>query len=334
MVFLDCIEGIKKIILEKVKMKKIKYFKNIYTAILMLIALYGCNDVDTNVPITDSPLKGSINISVDESFELVMREQVEMYEAAFPGTKINAQYKSEADCIKDFFKDTANRLVIVTRGLTNQEDKFMLDNLGYRPGWQAIASDAIAIVLNKASKDTIYSLNKLQQMLQGKINRDKAIVFDGLNKTSTVRFIEDSVLKGTKFDTTVVKAVKGSQEVLDYVSTHENAVGFVGINRIGNPENAQQVAMLKKVKFAYVQCIVCQDTPYILPSQESIQNRRYPLVRNLHYILKENYKGLGSGFVSFLQYERGQLIFRRAYLGPVMNFNIRNVNLREKSTKD
>jgi phosphate transport system substrate-binding protein len=330
MAFLGCIEGIRKIILEEVKMRKIKSLRRIYTAILLAISFYGCNEVDTNKPITDSPSKGTINISVDESFEPVMREQIEMYEAAFPGTKINAQYKSEADCIKDFFRDSSTRLVIVTRGLTEQEDKLMLNNLGYRPGWQPIASDAIAVVLNKESKDTIYSLGKLQQMLQGEINRDKAVVFDGLNKTSTIRFIEDSVLRGTKFDTTVVKAVKGSQEVLNYVSTHTNAVGFVGINQIGNPENAKQVAMLQKVKFAYVQCIVCQDTPYILPSQESIQNRRYPLVRNIHYILKENYKGLGSGFASFLQYERGQLIFRRAYLGPVMNFTVRNVNLKEK----
>jgi phosphate transport system substrate-binding protein len=302
--------------------------------VVVVCLLSSCNDADLSKPKTDSPASGVINISVDESFEPVIREQIEMYEASFPGTKINAQYKSEADCMKDFFKDSTNRLVIVTRGLTEQEDKFMLDNLSYRPGWKAIASDAIAIVLNKESKDTIYTLDRLRQMLQGNTNRDKAIVFDGLNKTSTVRFIEDSVLKGNKFDTTVVKAVRGSDEVLNYVSTHTNAVGFVGINRIGNPENEKQVAMLKKVKFAYVQCSVCEETPYILPSQETIQNRRYPLVRYLHYIIKENYKGLGSGFVSFLQYERGQLIFRRAYLGPVMDFNVRNVNLKEKSTKD
>ena len=67
-----------------------------------------------------------------------------------------------------------------------------------------------------------------------------------------------------------------------------------------------------------------------MPTQETILNRRYPLVRGLYYAIKENYTGLGSGFVSFLKYERGQLIFRRAYLGPTMGFVIRNVNLNEK----
>jgi phosphate transport system substrate-binding protein len=62
--------------------------------------------------------------------------------------------------------------------------------------------------------------------------------------------------------------------------------------------------------------------------------KRYPLIRGLYYILKENYSGLGSGFLNFLQYERGQLIFRRAYLGPSkIGFGIRNVKINEKLAK-
>ena len=42
------------------------------------------------------------------------------------------------------------------------------------------------------------------------------------------------------------------------------------------------------------------------------------------------YKGLGSGFVNFLIYERGQLIFRRAYLWPAkMSFEIRTAGINE-----
>ena len=259
-----------------------------------------------------------------------MREQIAMYETSFPGTKINASYKTEADCLKDFFTDSLTRMIIVTRGLTANEEAVMTKKILYNPGWNELASDAIALVVNKKSIDTLFSLNSLQQQLTGKIKRKQTVVFDGLNKTSTVRFIEDSVLRGQKFDTSVVKAVKNSQEVLDYVATHENALGFVGINRIGNPEDTAQVRMLKNVKIGYVKCEVCVNTPYVLPSQQSILNRRYPLVRGLYYAVKENYTGLGSGFVAFLKYERGQLIFRRAYLGPSMVFGIRIVNLNEK----
>jgi phosphate transport system substrate-binding protein len=47
-------------------------------------------------------------------------------------------------------------------------------------------------------------------------------------------------------------------------------------------------------------------------------------------MIHENYTGLGTGFTSFLKFERGQLIFRRAYLGPVMDLDIRNVQVNER----
>ena len=64
--------------------------------------------------------------------------------------------------------------------------------------------------------------------------------------------------------------------------------------------------------------------------QASILTRRYPLVRGLYYVLKENFDGLGTGFVNFLNQERGQLIFKRAYLGTRMDFEIRRVKINQK----
>ncbi len=323
-----------KIILGKVDMRNKTILKFWLVAFIGTILFTSCNEESLKNKPTDTPIAGTIEISVDESFEPIIREQIAMYESFYPGTKINAHYKTEADCLKDFFKDSANRLVIVTRGLLDKEERFMIETIGFNPGWQEIATDAVAIIVNKASADTVFSLEQLQQQLTGKIKREQTIVFDGLNKTSTVRFIEDSILKGKAFDTSVVRAVKNSDEVINYITTHENAIGFVGINRIGNPEDPKQVEILTKVKIALVQCDLCEDKPFILPSQQTILNRRYPLVRGLYYIIKENYTGLGNGFVSFLKYEKGQLIFRRAYLGPIMNFNVRNVKINEKLPED
>jgi phosphate transport system substrate-binding protein len=68
----------------------------------------------------------------------------------------------------------------------------------------------------------------------------------------------------------------------------------------------------------------------VQPYQANIALRRYPMVRPLYYILKENFKGLGSGFTNFLIYEKGQLIFKRAYLVPAkMSFDVRNMNISQ-----
>jgi len=297
---------------------------------VFFILFSSCSPQKNNDATLDSPSYGTIHISVDESFKPVIDEQIEMYESSYPGTKIIPHYKPEAECLRDLFRDSLNRAVIITRGLTDKEDKFFRDSLGYLPGWNPVATDAIAVVVNSASNDTLFTLKRLREQLQGQINRDQIIVFDGLNATSTVRFIVDSVLKGNSFDTSVVKAARTSKDVLDYVASTSNAIGLVGISWIGNPEIPEQVEMLKKVKICYVECIVCEDSPYVKPMQASIMTRRYPLVRGLYYVNKENYSGLGTGFVNFLKNERGQLIFKRAYLGPLMDMDVRNVKLNEK----
>jgi phosphate transport system substrate-binding protein len=283
----------------------------------------------------DTPVSGTIQISVDESFRPVIEEEIKIFEATYPGTKINAAYKPEAECLKDIFKDSATRMVIVTRPLTREEAVYFQDTIHYVPRGEKIASDAIAVVVNSKSTDTTFTLKQLQELLTGEANDNKKIVFDGLNATSTIRFAIDSILKGKKFSTDKVQAAKNSREVLDYVASDENAIGFVGISWIGNPEDTSQLNLLRKVKIAYVRCDVCVDSPYVKPTQAGIATRRYPLVRGLYYVLKEGYQGLGSGLAGFMQYERGQLIFRRAYLQPAqMSFEVRNVRINEKLKKD
>ena len=300
---------------------------------ILCIGLIQCNTKKTE-QVTDTLTSGTVHISVDESFKPIRDEQVKVFEGSNPGAKIIAHYKSEAACLHDIFNDSITKMVIVTRGLSRKEEKYFKESLHYFPRWDELATDAIAIVVNKKSTDTIFTLQRLQQQLAGLMGKKQQIIFDGLNATSTVRFAIDSILKGAKFDTGVVRAVKNSQAVLDYIAANDNAVGLVGISWIGNPEDTAQVKMLQKVKMVYVKCEYCSDSPYVKPTQYGIMTKRYPLIRGLYYILKENYSGLGSGFLNFLQYERGQLIFRRAYLGPSkMGFGIRNVQINEKLAK-
>jgi phosphate transport system substrate-binding protein len=137
----------------------------------------------------------------------------------------------------------------------------------------------------------------------------------------------DSIMRGQPLGKNV-SAARSSQGVLDYVSEHVDAIGFIGVSWIGNKEDVNQLTFLQKVNIASVQCSICTNETYVKPYQANIYLRRYPMVRSLHYIVKENYGGLGSGFANFLEGERGQLIFRRAYLVPAsMSFNVRDVQM-------
>jgi phosphate transport system substrate-binding protein len=191
-----------------------------------------------------------------------------------------------------------------------------------------MATDAIAVIIHPDEEITRFTMKDLKDISQGKFRKNLIPVFDGLKATSTVRFIIDSVLRGDSL-TGKAMAARSSEEVIDYVSKNPAAIGFVGISWIGNKDDEQQKSFLTKVRIAELEC---KGLPgqYVQPLQVNIYNELYPMTRELVFILKENYKGLGHGFSNFMTSERGQLIFRRAYLVPgYLPFIVRPVNIRE-----
>jgi phosphate transport system substrate-binding protein len=276
---------------------------------------------------TDTWDRGTINISADESFKPIVDAQVEVYESNQPGTKIIVHYKPEAECLKDLSNDSI-RMVIVTRGFTKSEENFMVDSLKVAPRQMVVARDAIAVIVNPLSPDSLFTMSELRAILTGRFNKTLIPVFDGVKATSTVRYIVDSILKNDSL-TPKSMAARTSEGVIDFVARTPGAIGFIGVNWIGNKEDTSQLQFLKKVKIARLEST---DKPggYVLPYQVNIYERRYPMVRDLVYILKENHKGLGTGFTDFLAGEQGQLVFKRAYLVPAQrNFILRTARLRE-----
>jgi phosphate transport system substrate-binding protein len=295
---------------------------------LFAIALLGaCKSKTNQVDDRDTPNKGTIRISVDESFKPVIEEQIKVHHSSFPDTKIIASYKPEVECLKDLQNDST-RMILIARGLTKNETAFFESKLSFQPQFAILAYDAVAVIVNQASKDSVFSIADLKDILSGKSKR--IAVMDGKNATSTVRFLQDSILKGAGFGANVV-ASKNSADVIDIVSKNENVVGFVGLSWVGDSHDPKQQEQLKSIRLALVECVRCVEKGFFAkPSQATIAYAQYPLPRPLYYIVKENAAGLGTGFMNFLSLERGQLIFKRALLVPAkMNFNKRSGKIKE-----
>ncbi|QES90638.1 PstS family phosphate ABC transporter substrate-binding protein [Rhizosphaericola mali] len=275
----------------------------------------------------DSPLKGTIKISVDESFKPVIEQELEMYHVTYPNSNIIAEYKSEADCLKDLAGDST-RIIVIGRGLDTSEIRYYKEQLDYVPKYQVEAFDALTLITNVQSHDSAFTFAQLKSLLEDKKPSNNMVVVDGENATSTVTYLMDSILHGKEFGINV-KGAGNSPAVLDIVATNPNAIGFVGSSWIGNFKDPKQEAYLKKIRPAMIECKICGKGVFAKPAQASISSMQYPLFRPVYAIVKENYLGLGSGFYNFLSSERGQLIFSRALLVPAqMAFNIQKVNLK------
>ena len=307
------------------------FINNKYLVFLLSCAfllLNGCQSFkEKEKTLLDTPGRGLIYVSADESFKPIIDEQVKVYEANHPGTKINVTYKPEAECLKDMAVDSV-RMIIATRGFSEQEKKFIVDSFRISPKKMVIARDAVAVIVSPDAEDSLFTMAEIKEILTGNFKKKLIPVFDGVQATSTVRFIVDSVLKNDSLTPAAV-AARTSEGVIDYVAKNPQAIGFIGVSWIGNRDDEKQISFLEKVKMVQLESRDLKGK-YILPVQANIYLRRYPMVRDLVYILKEKHRGLGKGFADFMSGEIGQLIFKRAYLMPVQkDFTFRPVRVSE-----
>jgi phosphate transport system substrate-binding protein len=294
--------------------------------LFLVIFFQACSDKSKEKKI-DRFDNGTIYISCDESFKPVIDAEIEVYQASYPDAHINVQYKPEADCLRDFGVDSI-RMIIATRGFSESERKFMIDSLKVGPVQATVAHDAIAVIIHPEAKDSFFTMDRIRDLVSGNLKENLIPVFDGLKATSTVRFMIDSVLKGKSLGKNVVGA-QSSEGVIDYVSKTPNAVGFIGVSWVGNKEDTSQQSFLKKISLARLESTDSANA-FVLPVQYLIYTKSYPMVRDLVYVLREQQYGLGGAFANFLKSDRGQLIFRRAYLQPAKKpFYVRRAELKD-----
>jgi len=295
---------------------------------LLVFQLAACDTYQEKAAkLPDTPLRGEIHISADESFRPIIEEEVKVYESNYRGTKINVHYKPEAECFKDLLVDSI-RMIITTRGLSKQESRFVSDSLQVEPEWLGVARDAVAVIVHPQLADSLFTMKEIREVLTGSFKKNLIPVFDGTQATSTVRFIVDSVLRGEEL-TPEAMAAQSSEGVIDFVSRNPGSIGFIGVSWIGNKEDEDQRSFLKKVKIAHLESTDSAGT-FVQPVQNNIYLGVYPMVRDLFYIRKERHRGLGYGFANFMKENVGQLIFKRAYLVPTQKkYTLRPIRLNE-----
>src|SRR5258708_26303377 len=144
--------------------------------ISLLFLLNSCGN-NTSEEQKDTIDSGTIHISADESFKPVIDSEIRVFEALHREAKIIPFYKPEAECIRDFAIDSI-RMVIITRRFTEQEENFMVDSLKLGPKSLVIAKDAVAVIVNPSSPDTLFTMGEVRQILTGKFKKNLIPIFD------------------------------------------------------------------------------------------------------------------------------------------------------------
>jgi len=306
-------------------MKHRSICKLLLLAILLVLTTSSCNRNRKAITRTDTPTSGEAIIAADECLEPIIREEIAVFTSLNLDAHIYPVFTSEYD-IFNFLLSDSIRLIIAARDITETERNH-LKSLKRYPRSQKIAIDGIALIINKENKDSLLSVLDLKKIITGEIQdwnilsstpsvaRPITVVFDQQN-SSTLRFMQDSICKEKRFSGNSV-AAKSNLEVLNYVATHPNALGVIGVNWISNPKDSTKLSFDNSIRVMSLskEIIATAENSY-KPFPAYLALEYYPLRRDIYAILTDVRGGLPSGFVTFLAGDSGQRIVLKAGLVP------------------
>ena len=294
-------------------------------ALLTLLFVFSCQKKNE---VKDTITGGKATLYVDESLLPVVEDEVAVFEAEY-SAKLHLVSKSENEIVNSILNDTA-KIAILTRKLTDRELK-AFENKKITPRITPFATDAVAFVKNKTTKDSLIALQDVIDFMNGKtVPTIKGVVFDNAN-SSTVRRISE-IAGVTVANQENIFSLKTNEEVIKYVAENSGMVGVIGMNWIFQPpmELEQYIDKLNVLAVKNV-----NQSEYVYPSQDNIASGKYPLARHLYSINCQGYAGLGMGLASFLTGERGQRIILKSGLvperTPSRKIVIRNTIIKDKN---
>jgi phosphate transport system substrate-binding protein len=288
--------------------------RNVFLIVLgiALVVLFQACKQNKGKVTTDTFMTGKADFLIDESCAPIVDEEVYVFKALYPQAKPRLLYKTENELLRLLLNDSIT-FAIMTRNLTPAETKIMKDHT-LPPEVNRFAIDAVTLIVNKTSNDTLITVSEVKNMLVGKAKTDKDIVFDNPN-SSLVRYLKELV-GSTELKAKNVYALKSNKEVIRYVSSHPNAIGITGFAWLNDPDEDYKDAV-EKVKIVAVKDDNRKDDiGFTKPSQETLALKQYPLTRALYIINCLGRQGLGTGFASFILSDRGQRIILRSGLLP------------------
>ena len=301
-----------------------KYFKFLLVAFMISgIVIISCNKKEANKSEIDQITSGKATILIDESLLPIIEDEVAVFENKYDA-KFTLNPLSETEAVLALTQKKAD-ILILSRKLNAQEEAF-LKNKKVTPKVTKFATDGIALVKSKKSKDTLIDLKDIVDFINGKQNGIKGLVFDNPN-SSTVRYFKELA----KVDALPEKGIfsfKTNNEVLKYVEQNEGLIGIVGLNWLTQPvgEMHDVVDNIKPLS------VKNSENKYVSPNQDNIASEKYPLARDLYIINCQGYQGLGIGLAAFVEGEIGQRIILKSGLVPV-KIPGRNIVIRNQIEK-
>lgn len=312
--------------------KRIKMTKMKTLALLPLLLLFFSCDNSMEGKNTNS--SGEIDVYLEESFKPLFETSIYTFEGQYPLAKINANYTNETAVI-DAFMNGKTSTICITRDFNEAEKQSLLTSKKIEVRSTKIAIDAVALIIHPENTDSLFTMDRLKNILLGKdtlwkdSNRKINVVFDSPNSANFNYLKKLAEIESLPVN---VFAVNSNEEVINYVKENRNALGVIGVNWISDEDDPATLNFRDGIKVVSV--ARTEGGEYFKPYQAYIYeeyhlDKGYPLVREVWLITLASRTTLDAGFTNFMGGEKGQLIIQKSSLIPA-DMVARMVNISDK----
>ena len=297
-----------------------------YKILWVLLVINGLifSSCNSNTRNSDTPNQGEINMAADNTIEPIIAQELDIFGYDFPETKINCRFSPENEIFKRIMDDSIH-FAVTTRRLSPDE-RSHFNNRKIEIYENKVATDAVAVIVNRMNPDTTLSLITLKEILEGKIQNWNSILVQShlgeirvildQNGSSIERNIKE-VLGSHALDSKKIFSLTGNAAVANYIAKNPNAIGFIGMNWLNNNDSASTNLASKVHVLALSQNFKAEENiRYYMPNFNNINFKKYPFIRSVFTLSVEGHTGLGTGFAVFLESDKGQLIFSKSGVLP------------------
>lgn len=289
------------------------------------------NDEKSKQVSTKESERLSNSFAVDASIALVFDDILPAFYSNTQMDSLCPLYENEQEAIEMLLNKEVS-LAFTTRRLTESEEG-TLKQKKLNPRIYPLAYDAIAIIVNKANKDSVLTTEQFKKILKGEINNWKQIdsnssyeairVVSENNSSGTYHFCTDSILRGEPINIgDNLVTVSSPTEVIEYVKQNKDAIGICNVLWLNDSKTKSSF-----INDVSIVAVGLAPMFAVKPHQYYIATGEYPFYCTIYAICTDpQNSGPMRRLVNFCwnPNEQGQLIFQNAGLFPArVNYVIR-----------
>jgi phosphate transport system substrate-binding protein len=263
--------------------------------ILFVLLLTNCSIKPVDV--------AKIVITGSDSMLELTENLAEAYMKKYPGISIYVYGGGTSKGVDALISGRAD-ICTASRNLKPEEAKTLAEYYGTVGLFFLVAKDALSIYLNSKNIVENLTFQQLEEIYRCKIKnwnqlggRNASIKPVIRNPSSgTHYFFKEHILGGSEYCTDAV-VESTTKNVIEYVETNENAIGYGAMGFKGN--------------------VVSPKINGVEPSEKNAQNDTYPLTRYLHFFTSQTPKGAVKNFIDWVLSPEGQVVIKNSGYIPL-----------------